>query len=75
VFRFQHINGVHQAHFSQADQAMGTSARIAGATDGIPRDRILDGNDQTAISVKGDTHGRRDYIHMYEMDVLQATVK
>ncbi len=52
-----------------------TFARIAGATDGIPRDRIVDGIDQTAIFLKGDTHGRRDYIHLYEMDVLKATVK
>jgi len=52
-----------------------TFARIAGATDGIPRDRIIDGIDQTALLLKGDTHGRRDYMHLYEMDVLKATVK
>ena len=52
-----------------------TFARIAGNTEGIPRDRIVDGVDQTAIFLKGDTHGRRDYIHLYEMDQLRATVK
>jgi len=52
-----------------------TFARIAGATDFIPRDRIIDGIDQTAIFLKGDTHGRRDYMHLYEMNVLKATVK
>lgn len=52
-----------------------TFARIAGATDSIPRDRIVDGTDQTALLVKGDTHGRRDYMHLYEMDVLKGTVK
>ncbi len=52
-----------------------TFARIAGNTDGIPRDRIVDGVDQTTLFVKGDTHGRRDYIHLYEMNILKATVK
>ncbi|MFQ5961462.1 MAG: sulfatase-like hydrolase/transferase [Candidatus Methylomirabilales bacterium] len=52
-----------------------TFARIAGMTDGIPRDRIIDGVDQTALFIKGDTYGRRDYVHLYEVDVLRATVK
>ena len=52
-----------------------TFARIAGATDGIPRDRIIDGVDQLPLILKGDTHGRRDYVHLYEMDQLTATVK
>ena len=52
-----------------------TFARIAGNTEGIPRDRIVDGVDQTALFLKGDTHGRRDYIHLYEVDQLKATVK
>ena len=52
-----------------------TFARIAGNTDGIPRDRVVDGIDQTPIVLKGDTHGRRDYIHLYEVDQLKTTVK
>ena len=52
-----------------------TFARIAGNTDGIPRDRVVDGIDQSALFLKGDTHGRRDYIHLYELNVLKATVK
>ena len=52
-----------------------TFARIAGATDGIPRDRIVDGIDQTSLFVNGDTHGRRDYMHLYEVGNLRATVK
>ena len=52
-----------------------TFARIAGNTDGIPRDRVVDGVDQTALLMNGDTHGRRDYIHLYEVDRLKATVK
>ena len=52
-----------------------TFARLANATDGIPRDRIIDGVDQLPILLKGDTHGRRDYVHLYEMNQLTATVK
>ncbi len=52
-----------------------TFARIAGNMDGVPRDRIIDGVDQTAILLNGDTRGRRDYIHLYEVDQLKATVK
>ncbi len=52
-----------------------TFARIAGNTDDIPRDRIVDGVDQTPILLKGDTHGRRDYVHLYEVDQLKGTVK
>ena len=52
-----------------------TFARIAGNTDEIPRDRIVDGVDQTPLFLKGDTHGRRDYIHLYELSTLKATVK
>ena len=52
-----------------------TFARIAGATQDIPRDRVIDGVDQLPLLLKGDTHGRRDYVHLYEMDQLTATVK
>ncbi|UCG71267.1 MAG: sulfatase-like hydrolase/transferase [Chromatiales bacterium] len=52
-----------------------TFARIAGNMDDIPRDRVVDGVDQTAILINGDTHGRRDYVHLYEVDNLKATVK
>jgi arylsulfatase len=52
-----------------------TFARIAGATGFIPRDRIIDGVDQTPLLLKGDGHSRRDYIHMYEGPNLAATIK
>jgi len=52
-----------------------TFARIAGATKFIPRDRIIDGIDQTAVLLNGDTHGRRDYVHIYTGPILAATVK
>ncbi len=50
-------------------------ARIAGATDYIPRDRIVDGLDQTSLFINGDGHGRRDYLHIYNGPTLSATVK
>lgn len=52
-----------------------TFARIAGATDDIPRDRIVDGLDQTSLLFLGDTHGRRDYIHVYDGPHIKAVVK
>jgi arylsulfatase len=36
-----------------------TFARLAESKDAIPTDRIVDGLDQTALLLKGDTHGRR----------------
>jgi arylsulfatase len=52
-----------------------TVARIAEATDNIPRDRIIDGLDQTGMLLLGETHGRRDYIHIYEANNLKSVVK
>ncbi|MEN8710892.1 MAG: sulfatase, partial [Arenicellales bacterium] len=39
------------------------------------RDRIIDGIDQTSLLFKGDTHGRRDYVFLYNIDKLEAVVK
>ena len=39
-----------------------TFARLAGATRHIPTDRVIDGIDQTALLLSGDTHSRRDYV-------------
>jgi len=52
-----------------------TFARIAGATDQIPRDRVIDGIDQTALLLKGEHHGRRDYVFIYENEILRSIVK
>jgi arylsulfatase len=52
-----------------------TFARLAGATKFIPRDRIIDGIDQTSLLVNGDTHGRRDHVFIYTGPNLGATVK
>ena len=52
-----------------------TFARLGGATQNIPTDRIIDGVDQTALFLKGDTFSRRDYVFIYTGNILAATVK
>jgi arylsulfatase len=52
-----------------------TLARLGGATDKIPTDRIIDGIDQTALWLEGETHGRRDYVFLYNINTLEAVVK
>jgi arylsulfatase len=52
-----------------------TIARLAGATEGIPTDRIIDGIDQTSLLLLGETHGRRDYVFLYNINALEAVVK
>ena len=52
-----------------------TFARLAGATEYIPTDRIIDGIDQTSLLFNGDTYGRRDYVFIYQGTTLAATVK
>lgn len=52
-----------------------TFARLAGATDFIPRDRVIDGIDQTALLLEGEGNGRRDYVYVYEGPVLRSVVK
>jgi len=50
-------------------------ARLAGATDQIPTDRVIDGVDQTALMLQGEAHGRRDHVFIYSVDKLKAVVK
>ncbi len=52
-----------------------TFARLGGAMDQIPTDRIIDGIDQTALLLNGDGHGRRDYNFVYQGAVLSAVIK
>ena len=52
-----------------------TFARLAGASEHIPSDRIIDGIDQTALLLNGDTHSRRDHVFIYAGPRLGATVK
>ncbi len=52
-----------------------TFARLAQATDRIPRDRVIDGIDQTALLIQGEHNGRRDYVYIYESETLRSVVK
>jgi len=52
-----------------------TFARLANASEKIPTDRIIDGLDQSALLLIGDTHGRRDYGFIYEGTKLKSVVK
>jgi len=52
-----------------------TFARLAGATEQIPTDRIIDGVDQTSLIFNGDTFSRRDYNFIYTGNVLAALLK
>jgi len=52
-----------------------TIARVGGATKEIPTDRIIDGIDQTALMLEGETHGRRDYVFLYNINKLEAVIK
>jgi arylsulfatase len=52
-----------------------TFARLGGAMNRIPKNRVIDGIDQTALLLKGDTHGRRDFVYIYQGPVLSAIVK
>ncbi|WP_425045211.1 sulfatase-like hydrolase/transferase [Primorskyibacter sp. S87] len=52
-----------------------TFASLGGAMDQIPTDRVIDGIDQTALLLNGDTAGRRDYTFTYAGPTLGAVVK
>jgi len=50
-------------------------ARLADVADGIPTDRLVDGVDQSALMLEGETHGRRDTVFLYSGNKLEAVVK
>ena len=52
-----------------------TFARLGQAKQYIPTDRVIDGIDQTALLLKGEHHGRRDYVYIYENEILRSVVK
>jgi arylsulfatase A-like enzyme len=52
-----------------------TFARLGNAKKHVPTDRVIDGIDQTALLLNGDTHSRRDYVFIYQGHTLGATVK
>ncbi|WP_209598746.1 sulfatase-like hydrolase/transferase [Ruegeria sp. HKCCSP351] len=52
-----------------------TFARLGGAMDQIPTDRVIDGVDQTSLFMNGDGFSRRDYVMIYQGPNLAAGVK
>ncbi|MCP4769669.1 MAG: sulfatase-like hydrolase/transferase [Gammaproteobacteria bacterium] len=52
-----------------------TLSRMGGGMDLIPRDRIIDGIDQTSLLLNGEAHGRRDHVFLYNINALEAVVK
>jgi arylsulfatase len=50
-------------------------ARFADAIGKVPTDRVIDGVDQTALMLAGETHGRRDHVFIYSGNYLKAVVK
>jgi arylsulfatase len=52
-----------------------TFARLGGAMKYIPRDRVIDGVDQTSLFLNGDGYSRRDYVMIYVGPNLAAGVK
>ncbi len=52
-----------------------TLATIAQADEYIPRDRVIDGLNQTSLFLNGEGFGRRDYVYIYENEVLRSVVK
>ena len=49
-----------------------TAARLGGATERIPGDRVTDGIDQTALLLLGEGHGRRHMMFHYSGGALGA---
>lgn len=49
-----------------------TAARLGGALDKIPNDRVTDGVDQTPLFLLGEDHGRRNVMFHYSGGVLGA---
>ena len=52
-----------------------TLARLAGADGNIPRDRLVDGVDQSALLLEGETKGRRDHLIVYSISTPKAIIK
>lgn len=52
-----------------------TIARLGDGMEKIPTDRIIDGVDQTSLLLNGDSHSRRDYVFVYNINKLEAVIK
>ncbi|ARN73181.1 sulfatase-like hydrolase/transferase [Oceanicoccus sagamiensis] len=59
----------------QVSDLFTTLARLASAEDNIPTDRLIDGVDQSALLLLGETKGRRDHVMIYTGNKLAAVVK
>jgi len=67
--------GSHAGDMVHVSDLFTTLAKVSGGISSVPTDRIIDGLDQTALLLKGDSYGRRDYLHVYEGPSLKATIK
>jgi arylsulfatase A-like enzyme len=67
--------GTSAGDIVHASDLFTTFARVAQADQYIPRDRVIDGIDQTPLLLKGEGQGRRDYVYVYQNDILRAIVK
>lgn len=56
----------------KTDDLFTTAARLAGATNKIPGDRVIDGINQTALFLLGEGHGRRNMMLHYSGGTLGA---
>ena len=52
-----------------------TLSRIGDGMNEIPRDRVIDGIDQTSLWLNGEAHGRRDHVFIYNINALEAVIK
>lgn len=52
-----------------------TFARVGGAMDEVPTDRLIDGVDQSALWLEGQGKGRRDHVFIYSGSKLESVVK
>ncbi len=52
-----------------------TFARLGGALEFVPTDRVIDGVDQTSLLLNGDSFSRRDSLMIYAGPQLAASVK
>ncbi|WP_319545748.1 sulfatase-like hydrolase/transferase [Ruegeria conchae] len=64
--------GQHPTDIVHVTDWFTTAARIGGAMDLIPDDRITDGVDQTSLLLNGEGHGRRQFMAHYSADALGA---
>jgi arylsulfatase len=67
--------GTYAEDITHVSDLFTTFARLGNAMDQVPTDRLIDGVDQSGVLLLGETHGRRDYVHIYEGPVLKSVIK